>query len=159
MAKTIKQIADELGIDKQKVYRFIVKNHITASGEVKQSKVYDDVAERLIKSHFNHITTSSERCGESHQKSSYDVVLEQLIKELESKNMQINILMQENKELQDKLLELSGQVGSTLAAITQGQLADKLIQGQQLMGEAAITQETGKSPKWMFWRKRGNGNE
>lgn len=39
--KTIKQISDELGVSKQKVYRFIVKNHITASGEVKQSKLYD----------------------------------------------------------------------------------------------------------------------
>ena len=29
--KTIKQIADELGVSKQKVYRFIVRNHITAS--------------------------------------------------------------------------------------------------------------------------------
>ena len=32
--KTIKQIADELGVSKQKVYRFIVRNHITASSEV-----------------------------------------------------------------------------------------------------------------------------
>lgn len=47
--KTIKQIADELGVNKQKVYRFIVKNHITASSEVKQSKLYDEAAERLIK--------------------------------------------------------------------------------------------------------------
>lgn len=47
--KTIKQIADELGVNKQKVYRFIVKNHITASSEVKQSKLYDEAAERLIR--------------------------------------------------------------------------------------------------------------
>ena len=46
--KTIKQIADELGVNKQKVYRFIVKNHITASSEVKQSKLYDEAAERLL---------------------------------------------------------------------------------------------------------------
>ena len=26
--KTLKEIADELGIDKQKVYRFVKKNHI-----------------------------------------------------------------------------------------------------------------------------------
>lgn len=26
--KTIKQISDELGVDKQKVYRYIKKNHI-----------------------------------------------------------------------------------------------------------------------------------
>ena len=47
--KTIKQIADELGVNKQKVYRFIVKNHITASSEVKQSKLYDEAAERLFR--------------------------------------------------------------------------------------------------------------
>lgn len=38
--KTIKQIADELGVSKQKVYRFIVRNHITASSEVKQSSLW-----------------------------------------------------------------------------------------------------------------------
>ena len=40
--KTIKQMADEIGVSKQKVYRFIVKNHITASSEAKQSKLYDE---------------------------------------------------------------------------------------------------------------------
>jgi hypothetical protein len=44
--KTIKQIADELGVSKQKVYRFIVRNHITASSEVKRSKLYDESAEK-----------------------------------------------------------------------------------------------------------------
>lgn len=80
--KTIKQIADELGVNKQKVYRFIVKNHITASSEVKQSKLYDEAAERLIKSHFDRITTSCERSSEPHQKSGNEMLLEQLIKEL-----------------------------------------------------------------------------
>lgn len=83
--KTIKQIADELGVNKQKVYRFIVKNHITASSEVKQSKLYDEAAERLIKSHFDRITTSCERSSEPHQKSGNEMLLEQLIKELEVK--------------------------------------------------------------------------
>lgn len=50
--KTIKQIADELGVSKQRVYRFIVRNHITASSEVKQSKLYDEAAEKLIKQGF-----------------------------------------------------------------------------------------------------------
>jgi predicted site-specific integrase-resolvase len=86
--KTIKQIADELGVNKQKVYRFIVKNHITASSEVKQSKLYDEAAERLIKSHFDRITTSCERSSEPHQKSGNEMLLEQLIKELEVKNEQ-----------------------------------------------------------------------
>ena len=35
MAKTIKQIADELGLNKQKIYRYIKSNHIN---EVHQKK-------------------------------------------------------------------------------------------------------------------------
>ena len=53
VAKTIKEIADELGIDKQKVYRYIKKNHINeAYHEVLQKngvKRYDKAAEYLIK--------------------------------------------------------------------------------------------------------------
>lgn len=44
--KTIKQIADELGVSKQKVYRFIVRNHITASSEVKLQPLRSWTAEK-----------------------------------------------------------------------------------------------------------------
>lgn len=97
--KTIKQIADELGVNKQKVYRFIVKNHITASSEVKQSKLYDEAAERLIKSHFDRITTSCERSSEPHQKSGNEMLLEQLIKELEVKNEQLS---EKDRQIREK---------------------------------------------------------
>ena len=93
MEKTLKQIADELGIDKQRVYRFVKKNHITASSEVMQTKYYDDVAERLIKTHFNNITTSNERSGEAHQKHINDTVIDTLLKQLEEKDKQIEQLL------------------------------------------------------------------
>ena len=53
MAKTIKEIADELGVDKQKVYRFIKKSHINeAHHEALQNRineaVFDTVSETLI---------------------------------------------------------------------------------------------------------------
>ena len=35
--KTIRQIADELGIDKQKVYRYIRKNHINEAHQTASS--------------------------------------------------------------------------------------------------------------------------
>ena len=114
--KTIRQIADDLGVSKQKVYRFIVKNHITASSEVKQSKFYDEAAETLIKSHFDCIATSCERSGEPHQKSGDDVLLMQLIKELEVKNEQIVSLQEElsnerqhSRELAEKIVVLADQ--------------------------------------------------
>ncbi|EFM63996.1 hypothetical protein HMPREF0634_1037 [Peptostreptococcus stomatis DSM 17678] len=52
--KTIKEIANELGLDKQKVYRYIRKNNIKeiASPDVHQKskvKYYDDVVISIIK--------------------------------------------------------------------------------------------------------------
>ena len=76
-----------------------VKNHITASSEVKQSKLYDEAAERLIKSHFDRITTSCERSSEPHQKSGNEMLLEQLIKELEVKNEQLS---EKDRQIREK---------------------------------------------------------
>lgn len=59
--KTIREIANELGVDKQKVYRFIKQNHINeahheAHHEALQRsgvKYYDEAAETLIKQGFS----------------------------------------------------------------------------------------------------------
>jgi plasmid maintenance system antidote protein VapI len=88
--KTIKQIADELGVSKQKVYRFIVRNHITASSEVKRSKLYDESAEMLIKQGFLEDELHQKSHHEVHQNHINDTVSEAVIellrKELEQKN-------------------------------------------------------------------------
>jgi len=115
--KTIKQIADELGVDKQKVYRFITKNHITASSEVVQSKYYDESAQSLILSAFSHITTSEDRIGEAHQKSGQDLMLETLIKELDEKNKQLSVKDKQIDELNARLAE------TTTALVTAQQTA------------------------------------
>ena len=47
----IKQIADELGISKQKVYRFIKKENINESYQENSVMYYDDVAENRITSY------------------------------------------------------------------------------------------------------------
>ncbi len=119
--KTIKQIADELGVNKQKVYRFIVKNHITASSEVKQSKLYDEAAERLIKSHFDRITTSCERSSEPHQKSGNEMLLEQLIKELEVKNEQLSEKDRQIREKDRQIAEMQAQLSKNQKLIDQEQ--------------------------------------
>ena len=152
--KTLKQIADEIGIDKQKVYRFVVKKHITASSEVKQSKLYDDVAERLIKSHFNHITTSNERCGEPHQKSGYDVVVEQLVKELESKNEQIR---EKDRQLAEKDRQLSAvheMLSKNQELLDQQQQLQALTEQRlKLLEQQEPTEEEPKK-KWQFMKYR-----
>lgn len=114
--KTIKQIADELGIDKQKVYRFVKKNHINeVHHEALQKndvKYYDEVAESLIKSAF----LESEVHHEALQSTSNDAVIDVLLmqsealqKELEIKNRQIEELtkmLSDNQKLLDQAQQL-----------------------------------------------------
>lgn len=114
--KTIKQIADELGIDKQKVYRFVKKNHINeVHHEALQKndvKYYDEVAESLIKSAF----LESEVHHETLQTTSNDAVIDVLLmqsealqKELEIKNRQIEELtkmLADNQKLLDQAQQL-----------------------------------------------------
>ena len=114
--KTIKQIADELGIDKQKVYRFVKKNHINeVHREALQKndvKHYDEVAESLIKSAF----LESEAHHEALQTTSNDAVIDVLLKqsemlqkELEIKNRQIEELtkmLADNQKLLDQAQQL-----------------------------------------------------
>lgn len=73
--KTIREIANELGVDKQKVYRFIKQNHINeAHHEALQRsgvKYYDEAAETLIKQGFSDETASSEAHHEAHGWNDY----------------------------------------------------------------------------------------
>lgn len=82
--KTIREIANELGVDKQKVYRFIKQNHINeAHHEALQRsgvKYYDEAAETLIKQGFLDETASSEAHHEAHQNRINEAVLMRLLR-------------------------------------------------------------------------------
>lgn len=120
--KSIKQIADDLGIEKQRVYRFIKKNCISEVHHRNGTLYCDDAVESVVKQHFLknsassdvHHTTSSDAVtdavetvekqhffekttsGDVHHTASSDAVtdavLEMLQKELEIKNKQIEVL-------------------------------------------------------------------
>lgn len=101
MSKTIKQIADELGISKQRVYRYIKNNHINEAHQKNGVMYYNEVAETVIKSAFNKNNTSNDVHQDSHQTTSTDVALKQfeviidtLKKQIETKDAQINQLQQ-----------------------------------------------------------------
>lgn len=106
--KTIREIADELGVDKQKVYRFIKQNRISeAHHEALQRsgvKYYDEAAETLIRQGLSANGASNEAHYEAHQnrinEAVFDAVIEMLQKELELKNEQI-------RELNARLSEYS----------------------------------------------------
>lgn len=170
--KTIKRIADEIGVSKTTIRKRMDEKfrelytyqddkgviYINFDGEIELKKTFN-----ALGSTANQVETAKTKFSETTEnfEESFRKPLEttenQFAETPETKfsadreawyMAQIDSLREENKRLQDKLLELSGQVGNTLTAITQGQLADKLIQGQQLMDEAAVTQESEKKTFW-----------
>lgn len=52
MAKTLKQIADEIGVSKQRVYRFVKQLEIPASYQDGNKMYYDETVETAIKEEF-----------------------------------------------------------------------------------------------------------
>lgn len=101
MSKTIKQIADELGISKQRVYRYIKNNHINEAHQKNGVMYYNEVAETVIKSAFNKNDTSNDAHQDSHQTTSndiglkqFEVIIDTLKKQIETKDSQINQLQQ-----------------------------------------------------------------
>lgn len=113
---TIKEIADSLGIDKQKVYRFLKKYYINDDAhQMKQTMYFDDVAYMAVKSHFVPQTASKNTASNEQSTASFDaddvvqILVEQLRQkdrqleekdnQLERRDAQINHLQQENQSL------------------------------------------------------------
>jgi len=98
--KTIKQIADEIGVSKQKVYRYIKANCISeVHHEAHQkhfTKHYSEAVVSQIKSHFTGDEAYHEVHHEALQTESNDAVIEAVVimlkQELEAKNKQIEDL-------------------------------------------------------------------
>lgn len=143
MPKTIKQIADELGVDKQKVYRYIKKNHINeAHHEALQKngvKQYDEAAETLIKQGLLRETASGESLHEAHREvlqnhindavfdTVSDAVIEMLRKELEVKNKQIEDLNARLAEISSALV-MAQQTAQAAQALHAGTIQQQLIE-------------------------------
>lgn len=102
--KTIKQIADEIGISKQRVYRFVRHNSISEAHHDTAVMQFDDTAVSIIKSHFTEKDCIINRNSEAHQAVSNDMVVDAVItmlkNELEVKNKQIEELTAALREAQ-----------------------------------------------------------
>lgn len=124
--KTIKQIADELGVPKQRVYRFIKRECINEAHQSGSLMHYDEAAESLIKNAFsktNHIS-------EAHQSASSDTAVDALIstlqKELESKNATIDRLTAA-LEHTTASLEAAQQTAAAAQALHAGTLQKQIV--------------------------------
>lgn len=110
--KTIKELADELGINKLRIYRFIDKRKIPESKIINTTKHYDLEAQQIIMAHFD----KADNDKADNDKADNDKVLREkearinfLEKEIDIKNSQIsqiqNLLDQQQRlALQDKKL-------------------------------------------------------
>ena len=115
--KTVKQLADELNISKQKLYRYIKKNHISDVHHDAGVMYIDDALESTIKSAFE----QSEAHHEAHQNHINDAVFDALLKQLEEKDKQINELNQrlaESNKLLDQEQQLNGNNQKRLEELT-----------------------------------------
>jgi len=132
--KTIKQIADELHVDKQRVYRYIRKNHINEAHQKNGVMYYDDAAETLIIQHF----FKNEVHHDALQTASLDAVINMLKSELEMKNDQIRELNARLAESNAALItaQQSAQVAQALHA---GTMQTKLIDGIDNRGEPTVS--------------------
>ena len=103
MEKTIKQIADDLQVDKQKVYRYIKANHINdvhhEALQKGKTKYYDEVAQTQIRKAFETKSTSKRSTSKSTSKVHHEALNEALLdtidmlkNELKTKNEQIENL-------------------------------------------------------------------
>ena len=149
MAKTIKEIADELGVDKQKVYRYIKKNRINeVHHEALQKnnvKQYDEVAETQIKQGILHEAASDEALHEAlheaHQKcineAVFDAVIDMLRKELEIKNEQIRELNARLAE-SNAALVAAQQTAQAAQALHAGTIQQQLTSGEEQRDETEV---------------------
>ena len=124
--KTLKQIADEIGIEKQKVYRFVKKHCINEAHQKNGVMYYDEVAESRIKQGFLY--------EEVHQESaSNEVVFDVLLKQFEALQKELDIKNEQIANLQ-KLLDQEQQL--------------RMVTEQKLK---LIDQEEEKKPRVWKW--------
>lgn len=142
---TVKEIANELGVDKQTVYRIIKKNRINAAVQEGQLNRYDKAVKSIVESELPNREPHQNRINEPHQNCINEAVVALLQKELEAKNELI--------KAQQKTID---RLTSTVEAYSQKELAGKLIEGHKMIGYSSdpTEQEGSKKKKgWNFWKR------
>lgn len=127
--KTIKEIADELGLPKQRVYRYVKRERISESHQRNGVMYYDEEAEVKIKKGFLEDITSDETHREVLHDTVTDALVETLRKELDVKNEQIKSLNDRLAEMTSALL-IAQQTAQTAQALHAGTIRQQLGDGE-----------------------------
>ncbi len=147
MAKTITQIADELGLNKQKIYRYIKSNHINESHQKSGMMYYDDVAESIIKKAFFKNSVSDEAHQNHINEAVNDVVIDVLLKQSETLQKELEIKNKQIEDLNNRLLEI------TSALVTAQALHAGTIQ-QQIENKSEVNLHTPQTEQKKHWWQR-----
>lgn len=160
MAKTIKQIADELGVSKQAVRNKIANLGLSDKVETTANRIMvNEKQERLIKSAFSrNESQTANRKSVSENSESFRLVADMfsaMEKQLEAKDQQIAELQSElekerehNRQKDQQLMEALSALSVGQAADKQKQLADKLIEGQRLVSSTDPAEPKKKKRWW-----------
>jgi predicted transcriptional regulator len=147
--KTIKQIADELGVDKQRVYRYIKKNRINEAHHEHGVMWYDETVESLIKQHFSGNDVHHEPHHDVHHITSNDTVIDTVItmlkQELEVKNQELEIKNEQIRELNARLSESH----AALIASQQSAQAAQALHAGTLQAQLG----NGSEPRKSLWSR------
>lgn len=156
MCKTTKQIADELGVSKQQVYRYIKRHNIKEAHQENGTMYYDETAEKLIIQGFSEKIESNEAEQKHTNDTAIEAVILMLQKELEAKDRQIEELQAALKREQE--LHTSAQLLHSqeqhLHAATLKQLPASVQEGTESSSEPAQDSEPRKKGWLPPWKKK-----
>lgn len=133
--KTIKQIADELGVSKQRVYRFIKRNCINEAHQQNGVMYFNDAAETRIKQGF----LKNEPHHEAHQNRIIDAVCDTV------NDVVIELLREELNQKNEQIRQLNERLAETTAALA---AAQQTIQVAQQTAQAAQALHAGTIQKY-----------
>ena len=158
--KTIKQIADEIGVTKQAIFYRIKRPPLSNTLQTFISKC-DGVlmvsfdGENLIKQAFNNeITKNFDDKEPSKENDEFDGRFDGEIIKLLQDN--IKVLQEQLKTKDLQIAELTAAVriqAESINADRKNELANTLIDGQKEILEGEVQEKNPKKKKWVFWKR------
>ena len=144
--QSMKEIADKIGIDKQKVYRYIKKHNIIESGMQDNTKLYSDDIFNQIKENLGKAESEAPREQEQKPTNTDDkilTILETTIQVLQSQ------LAEKDRQIND-LTETVKTQAQSINALNHRELAET-VQEQVYIQD---TQQEQYNKKWyQFWKQ------
>jgi len=154
--KTIKQVADDIGISKQVVYRYIKRSGIDVdqkSGVIYLSDTQEFLVKKALCKDEPHQISASDAHHDVHQNDALDAVIDALNEQLKQKDLQLS---EKDKQLQHLFSELEKEREHSRELTDK--IADLARTAQQLHGisegNAALQlMSSDKKRWWQFWKK------